>query len=57
MIGDDFERVVARALADPVKLEEVARAARELAVNHKQRHLVGQHIIRETLAAAQAPLL
>jgi hypothetical protein len=52
MIGDDFERVVARALADPAKLDEMARAVRDLVVNHKQRHLVGEHIIRETLAQA-----
>jgi hypothetical protein len=55
MIGEDFERTVARALADPAKLAEIAHAARELVVNHKQRQTVGDHIIRETLAAAKAP--
>jgi hypothetical protein len=53
MIGDDFERVVARALANPARLEEMAQAGRDLVVNHKQRHLLGEHIIRETLAAAK----
>jgi hypothetical protein len=51
MIGDDFERTVARALADPAKLEEIARAARDLVVNYKERQVVGEFIIRETLAA------
>ena len=53
MIGDDFERVVERALADPAKLDEISRNARELVVNHKQRQIVGKHIIRETLAAGK----
>lgn len=53
MIGDDFERVVARALADPAKLEEIARAARDLVVNHKERQIFGGHVIREVLAAAK----
>jgi hypothetical protein len=52
MIGGDFERVVARALADPAKLEEIARAARDLVVNHKERQIFGDYVIRETLAAA-----
>jgi hypothetical protein len=54
MIGDDFERVVARALADPAKLEEIARAARDLVVNHKERQIFGDHVIRETLAAGRS---
>ena len=33
VIGQDFERTVARALAEPAKLEAIARAARELVVN------------------------
>jgi hypothetical protein len=53
MIGDDFERTVARALADPAKLEEIARQARDLVVNHKERQIFGDHVIRETLAAAR----
>jgi hypothetical protein len=54
MIGDDFERVVERALADPAQLEEIARAVRDLVVNHKERQIFGDHIIRETLAAGKA---
>jgi hypothetical protein len=53
LIGDDFERVVERALADPDKLAKIGQAARELVVNHKQRQMVGEFIIRETLAAAK----
>jgi hypothetical protein len=53
LIGGDFERVVERALADPDKLEKIGQAARELVVNHKQRQIVGEFIIRETLAAAK----
>ena len=53
MIGDDFERVVARALADPARLEKIAHAARELVVNHKERQIFGDHVIRETLAAGK----
>jgi hypothetical protein len=51
-IGEDFERTVARALADPARLEEIARAARHLVVNFKERQVVGDAIIRETLASA-----
>jgi hypothetical protein len=53
LIGDDFERVVERALTDPDKLAKIGQAARELVVNHKQRQIVGEFIIRETLAAAK----
>jgi hypothetical protein len=52
MIGNDFERTVTRALADPAKLEEIARQARDLVVNHKERQIFGDYVIRETLAAA-----
>ena len=54
LIGEDFERTVERALADPAKLAEIAAAARDLVVNHKQRQIVGEFIVRETLAAAKA---
>jgi len=54
LIGQDFERTVERALADPAKLAEIAAAGRDLVVNHKQRQIVGEFIIRETLAAAKA---
>jgi hypothetical protein len=53
MIGDDFERTVARALGDPAKLEEIARQARDLVVHHKERQIFGDHVIRETLATAK----
>ena len=52
MIGQDFERTVERALADPDKLARIAEAARDLVINHKQRGQIGEHIIRETLAEA-----
>lgn len=50
LIGNDFERVVARALADPDRLASIAQAARDWVVNHKQRPTVGEWVIRETLA-------
>ena len=53
MIGQDFERTVDRALADPGKLAQIAQAARDLVVHHKQRQHIGEHIIRETLAEAE----
>jgi hypothetical protein len=49
LIGDDFERTVARALADPARLAEIATAARAFTLAHKQRHHVGAMIVAETL--------
>ena len=39
---------------DERMLAEIAAAGRDLVVNHKQRQIVGEFIIRETLAAAKA---
>jgi len=49
LIGDDFERTVARALADPAKLEEISRNTRAFTLEHKERGHVGDMIIEETL--------
>jgi hypothetical protein len=49
LIGDDFERTVARALADPAKLEEIAARTRSFTVEHKERSRVGEWVVEETL--------
>jgi hypothetical protein len=49
LIGDDFERTIARALGDPEKLEEIARNARVFTLEHKLRGPIGEMIIEETL--------
>ena len=50
LIGDDFERTVARALADPAKLAEISVATRVFTLAHKERGHVGEMVIAETLA-------
>jgi hypothetical protein len=49
MIGDDFERVIAEALASPEKLAEIARNARAFTIECKSSHRVGDYVIEETL--------
>jgi hypothetical protein len=49
MIGDDFERTVDRALADPARLEKIAAATRAFTLEHKERLHVGDWIVEETL--------
>ena len=49
LIGDDFERTVARALADPAKLEEISQNTRAFTIAHKERGHVGEMIVEETL--------
>ena len=49
LIGDDFERTVARALCDPEKLDEIAQNARAFTLKHKMRADIGEMIIEETL--------
>jgi len=49
LIGDDFERTVAKALADPAKLEEISLSTRAFTLQHKERSHVGEVIIEETL--------
>jgi hypothetical protein len=49
LIGDDFERAVARALADPAKLEEIAQATRAFTLHSKDRRHIGDMVIAETL--------
>jgi hypothetical protein len=51
LIGDDFERTVARALADPAKLAEISRNVREFTLAHKERGHVGDMVVEETLRA------
>ena len=50
LIGDDFERTVARALADPAKLEEISENTRAFTLAHKERGHIGEMVIEETLA-------
>jgi hypothetical protein len=50
LIGDDFERTVTKALADPAKLEEISVATRAFTLKHKERGHVGEMVIEETLA-------
>jgi len=49
LIGDDFERVVARALSDPAKLEEISQNARAFTIRYKEHQHVGDYMIQETL--------
>jgi len=49
LFGDDFERTVARALADPAKLAEISRNTRAWTLEHKERGHVGDVVIEETL--------
>jgi hypothetical protein len=49
MIGDDFERVITAALADPAKLEEISQATRAFTIEHKNSQRVGDYVIEETL--------
>jgi hypothetical protein len=51
LFGDDFERTVERALADPAKLDEISRNVRAHTVAHKDRGHVGEMIVDETLKA------
>jgi glycosyltransferase involved in cell wall biosynthesis len=51
LIGDDFERTVARALADPVKLDEISRDVRAFTLAHKERGHIGEMMVEETLKA------
>jgi hypothetical protein len=51
LIGDDFERTVARALADPAKLDEISRNVRAFTIAHKERGHVGRMLVEETLKA------
>jgi hypothetical protein len=49
LIGDDFERTVARVLANPQLLDEISRQTRAFTIEHKERSRVGDDVIRETL--------
>jgi hypothetical protein len=51
LIGDDFERTIAKALADPAKLEEISQSTRAFTLAHKERGHVGEMVIAETLKA------
>ena len=51
LIGDDFEKTVARALADPAKLDEISRNVREHTLRYKDRAHVGEMVVNETLKA------
>jgi hypothetical protein len=49
LIGDDFERSVARALNNPPLLEEISVNTRAFTLQHKERGHVGDWIVEETL--------
>jgi hypothetical protein len=49
LFGEDFERTIARALADPAKLDEISRNVRAFTLAHKERGHVGEMIVEETL--------
>jgi hypothetical protein len=49
LFGDDFERTIARALADPAKLDEISRNVRAFTLAHKERGRVGEMVVEETL--------
>jgi hypothetical protein len=51
LIGDDFERTIARALDDPAKLDDISRNVRAFTLEHKERGHVGEMVIEETLKA------
>ena len=51
LIGDDFERTIDRALADPEKLDAISRNVREYTLRYKDREHVGEMIVEETLKA------
>lgn len=55
LIGDDFERTVDRALADPAKLAEISRATRQFTLDYKLRAHVGDMVVAETMKAGQSP--
>jgi hypothetical protein len=50
LFGDDFERAIARALADPVKLDTMSRNVRAHTLAHKERGHLGDVVIAQTLA-------
>jgi hypothetical protein len=54
LIGDDFERVVAEALARPDQLAEIAQAARAFMIEYKDCPKIGDYVIEETLRAHAA---
>jgi hypothetical protein len=54
LIGDDFERVVDRALADPAKLERISQAVRDFTIAYKERVKLGEMVVDETLKAWRA---
>jgi hypothetical protein len=49
LIGDDFERVVADALASPEKLEEISQASRAFTMEQKDCPKIADYVISETL--------
>jgi hypothetical protein len=53
LIGDDFERTVAKALADPAKLAEISVATRAFTLAHKERKHIGDMVIAEALAESK----
>ncbi len=49
LIGDDFERVIAEALAAPEKLDRISRQARAYTETNKDRQDVANYVVSETL--------
>jgi hypothetical protein len=49
LFGDDFEKAIDRALADPAKLDAMSRQVREHTLTYKDRARVGEMVVEETL--------
>lgn len=49
LVEDDFEKTVARALANPEKLAEIAENARAFTLKYKKRQCIGEMVIEETM--------
>ena len=49
LIGEDFEQVVLEALSQPEKLERMAREARAFTIREKERQVLGEYVVEETL--------
>ena len=49
LFGDDFERTIERALADPARLAQISTATREFTIGRKQRRQIAEYLVDETL--------
>jgi hypothetical protein len=49
LIGNDFEKTVGQSLRNPELLESISVKTREHTLKYKQKHLIGDYIVNETL--------